>query len=353
MFNIAARASLGWQPLRTAFVAARQTVPIISRSRTFASRSSQAGMWKKIAPAGAVCTVAGLLSYYTVSADAASTVVEVNGPGTSITVTVAESAQKQPVVEQETKPAVEQETKPAVEQAKKPSLEDIELIVCDMAGTTVMEGGVVYKTLRAAMNADGLNVSEHDMHAWHGAKKEAVIANFAKEHGNTPDGELEARVKRVAHLFEEMIHEAYFGETSKVGLIGDDLRSWMFSLQSRGTKVALDTGYPPALQKALIKKLELDTVVDGHVSSYEVADGRPAPYMIFKLMEDLGVENVRRVAKVGDTVRDIQEGKNAGCGLVIGVLSGADSEEQLLAAGADIVVEVITDLAVPPTDVKH
>ena len=222
------------------------------------------------------------MSYCTVSADAAFTVIEVNSPDTSIIVTVAESAQKE-------------------EQEKKPSLENIELIVCDMAGTTVMEGGVVYKTLRAAMNADGLNVSEHDMHAWHGAKKEAVIANFAKEHGNTPDGELEARVKRVAHLFEEMIHEAYFGETSKVGLIGDDLRSWMFSLQSRGTKVALDTGYPPALQKALIKKLELDTVVDGHVSSYEVADGRPAPFMIFKLMEDLGVEDVRRVAKVGDT----------------------------------------------------
>ena len=73
--------------------------------------------------------------------------------------------------------------------------------------------------------------------------------------------------------------------------------------------------------------------------------------MIFKLVEDLGVEG--RVAKVGDTVRDIQEGENAGCGLVIGVLCGADSEVKLLAAGADIVVPVITDLAVPPAAVEH
>jgi len=42
--------------------------------------------------------------------------------------------------------------------------------------------------------------------------------------------------------------------------------------------------------------------------------------------------DVSRVAKVGDSTRDIEEGKNAGCGLVIGVLSGADTEAQLMAA---------------------
>ena len=47
-----------------------------------------------------------------------------------------------------------------------------------------------------------------------------------------------------------------------------------------------------------------------------------------------------QVAKAGDTVADIGEGRNAGCGLNIGVLSGADSAEQL--KGADIVVPDIT-----------
>ena len=48
---------------------------------------------------------------------------------------------------------------------------DIDLLVCDMAGTTVEEGGVVYKVLRESMVAFGLPVTEHDMHPWHGAKK--------------------------------------------------------------------------------------------------------------------------------------------------------------------------------------
>ena len=41
------------------------------------------------------------------------------------------------------------------------------------------------------------------------------------------------------------------------------------------------------------------------------------------------------------SVKDIEEGRNAGCGLVIGVLSGADNEEKLMNAGADIVVDKI------------
>lgn len=102
-------------------------------------------------------------------------------------------------------------------------------------------------------------------------------------------------------------------------------------------------------------------VVDAYVSSYQVAEGRPYPYMIYRLMEvpllthsvthepvfmlsmrrvsiadstvplkECGVMDVSRVAKIGDSARDIQMGKNAGCGLVIGVLSGADSEVWML-----------------------
>merc|ERR1719482_2515106 len=90
-----------------------------------------------------------------------------------------------------------------------------------------------------------------------------------------------------------------------------------------------------------------DEVVDGWISSYDVKEGRPYPYMIHTLMERLGIQNVRRVCKVGDSVRDIEEGRNAGCGLVVGVLSGADSAQDLMSAGADIVCNVVTDLPVP------
>ena len=43
-------------------------------------------------------------------------------------------------------------------------LDQIDLLVADMAGTTVDEGGIVYRTLRQAMNEEGLCVSETAMH---------------------------------------------------------------------------------------------------------------------------------------------------------------------------------------------
>lgn len=50
--------------------------------------------------------------------------------------------------------------------------------------------------------------------------------------------------------------------------------------------------------------------------------GRPAPYMIFRNMQLLGIEDVRQVIKVGDTASDMKEGKNAGV-FTIGVLEEA------------------------------
>ena len=49
--------------------------------------------------------------------------------------------------------------------------------------------------------------------------------------------------------------------------------------------------------------------------------GRPYPYMIFKNMEKLGLSDVRKVMKIGDTTSDIKEGKNAGvvsAGVIVG-----------------------------------
>jgi len=118
-------------------------------------------------------------------------------------------------------------------------------------------------------------------------------------------------------------------------------------LKEADIKIGLDTGYPQDIQLGLVKKMQFDKIVDGWISSYDVTEGRPYPYMIHRLMERLHIEDVRRVAKVGDSCRDMEEGKNAGCGLVVGVLSGADSAEDLLAAGADVIANCVTDLPVP------
>lgn len=96
----------------------------------------------------------------------------------------------------------------------------------------------------------------------------------------------------------------------------------------------------------MIDGLGLADMMDHWISASQVAAGRPAPHMVHRLMESAGVHDVKRVCKVVDTVNDVAEGRNAGCGLVVGVTSGADDAASLLEAGADVVVPDVTYIAV-------
>ena len=78
---------------------------------------------------------------------------------------------------------------------------------------------------------------------------------------------------------------------------------FMHSRKTAGSSVTALLSHhlgPQDIQLGLMSHLGFDKVVDAHISSYEVRDGRPYPYMIHHLMERLGVESVKRVAKVGD-----------------------------------------------------
>jgi phosphonatase-like hydrolase len=102
-------------------------------------------------------------------------------------------------------------------------------------------------------------------------------------------------------------------------------------LRAAGVKVALDTGFSRDIVDVILDRLRWNNseVVDATVASDEVSRGRPRPDMIVKIMRDLGIDDVKRVAKVGDTPSDLQEGTNAGCGLVVGVTGGSHTADQL------------------------
>ncbi len=69
--------------------------------------------------------------------------------------------------------------------------------------------------------------------------------------------------------------------------------------------------------------------MDDFIGSDEVIEGRPFPYMIAELKDRLGITEEDSVIKIGDTVVDVQEGKNAGCDYIISVTTGAASREEL------------------------
>jgi len=216
----------------------------------------------------------------------------------------------------------------------------IELVVFDMAGTTVDEGMTVYETLAFALREYGQQIDMHskDFEMWHGANKIEAIRHFLTKAGRSED-----EVQSCFKLFLSTLEASYFGPNSTVKEI-KGAKELFGKLRQKGIKVALNTGYPRATANALIEKVSFVGAIDDSVVAEEVGMGRPYPYMIHHLMRRFNVLNPRKVAKVGDTVRDVEEGRYSGCGLVIGVLSGAEKQEELVAAGADLIIPSVADI---------
>jgi len=63
--------------------------------------------------------------------------------------------------------------------------------------------------------------------------------------------------------------------------------------------------------------------------------------MILTTVMRTGVYEAQAIAVVGDTSADIMSGLRSGASVVVGVLTGADDEERLSAAGATAVVASI------------
>jgi phosphonatase-like hydrolase len=118
------------------------------------------------------------------------------------------------------------------------------------------------------------------------------------------------------------------------------------ALKRAGIKVALDTGFSRDVTRVVLDRLGWSAggLIDATVTSDEVPRGRPHPDMVFHLMSRLGIRDPKRVAKVGDTPADLEEGANAGCGLVVGVTRGTHTREQLAPFPHTHLIDSVADL---------
>ncbi|MFW6288347.1 MAG: phosphonoacetaldehyde hydrolase [Spirochaetota bacterium] len=103
-------------------------------------------------------------------------------------------------------------------------------------------------------------------------------------------------------------------------------------LREHGIRTAGTTGYVRSmLDVAEGCLLEYGLKLDFTVAADEVPDGRPAAYGCWKAAAELGTPAAALCVKVGDTVPDIEEGRNAGMwsvGVVeTGNLVGLSAEE--------------------------
>lgn len=84
-------------------------------------------------------------------------------------------------------------------------------------------------------------------------------------------------------------------------------------LRELGIKIAVSTGYFTEAAELCYEALRSQGFTpDFAICADDVPAGRPAPWMIFRAMEALNVYPPSAVLKVGDTIIDIADGRNAG-----------------------------------------
>jgi phosphonatase-like hydrolase len=203
----------------------------------------------------------------------------------------------------------------------------IELVVFDMAGTTIHDADSVNRCLRDALGAAGLVVTPAEVNTVMGIRKPDAIAILVERRGRL--GELGERLKAIHRDFVAR-SIAFYQHDPTVHEIPGATRVFE-RLKRAGIRVALNTGFDRTITDVILERLKWSksAFIDATISSDEVARGRPYPDMILELMKRMGVSDPQRVAKVGDTPADLEEGCNAGCGLIVGVTRGTHRRDEL------------------------
>ena len=247
----------------------------------------------------------------------------------------------------------------------------IGLVVFDWAGTTVDYGSSAPSEVfsRVFTNA-GLHLTREEINRPMGMEKKAHIRELlASENGNRQWLEAygapwtEADVERLYQEFEDTLRQVVAEYSTPIpGVVETVAR-----LRAQDLRIGSTTGYTSQMMEQVIPRAkslgyEADCVVTPDITGA----GRPTPFMVYECMRRLNVYPPAAVVKVGDTVVDILEGRNAGAWSV-GILTGsnllgltqaeyqaADPDElkarkqeaadRYREAGADMVIDTILDL---------
>jgi len=222
------------------------------------------------------------------------------------------------------------------------------LAALDMAGTTVVDDGVVEHAFRRALEsttaAAGLAAGNASTDAAL-ADPEGLVRRtmgqskidvFTELFAGDADLAAQANV-----AFEDAFDQAVGrGDVEPMPGAVATVRG----LQKAGIQVCLTTGFAPGTRDRILTALGWTGLADLVLSPADAGRGRPWPDMILTAVLRLGIDDVAEVAVAGDTVSDLVAGTRAGAGVVAGVLTGAHSRAELEDAPHTHLLASVTDL---------
>jgi phosphonatase-like hydrolase len=239
----------------------------------------------------------------------------------------------------------------------------IQLITLDMAGTTVTDHHEVEACFAEAAQKSGLTVSDERILAMQGLHKYFVFQTLWEDMlGNRTHPEWQMRVDNSYRVFTEVLEKHYLIHdlTPTEGC----LELFEFCHEN-SIGIALTTGFYRKVCDIILHKLGwldgLDaqrvgtpsSIIQASITSDEVEKGRPAPFMIQKAMQLLGVTKPTSVVNVGDTPSDVQSGFAADCRMSIAVSNGTHPANLLLPYNPSLLLGSLRELIPVVRELNH
>lgn len=221
----------------------------------------------------------------------------------------------------------------------------IKLAIFDVAGTTARDGGLVVEAFQQAMASMGTPLGTPEMdrmtdyvNATMGQRKIDVFMHLC-------DGDADRANKAHDRFIEGYIDRVRAGKLEEF----EGVSELFTNLRENGIAVGITTGFPRDILDSVIDGLKWAPIIDFSVAASEVAQGRPAPDMIFRTIDLYNKRFMTHVsaddvAVIGDTESDMRAGVTAGAQIIAGVSTGAHNPEQLFHSGATHVLVGAVDL---------
>lgn len=210
-----------------------------------------------------------------------------------------------------------------------------QLVIFDMAGTTVEDRGQVPAAFASTLAANGVVLSADEITRVRGASKRQAIRSLLP-------ADMAVQADRIYDDFKRALAGSY-GNGGARAIAGAE--QVIRDLRTRGIKVALTTGFDRDIATLLLTSIGWTRhTVDAVICGDDVASGRPAPDMILLAMKLTAVDAPAMVANVGDTVLDLESAARAGVKWNIGVLSGAHGREALERAPHTEIIASVAEL---------
>lgn len=205
---------------------------------------------------------------------------------------------------------------------------NIEMVVFDWAGTTVDYGCFApVAAFKEAFTSYKIEVTNDEVRKPMGMLKIEHIKTMLK-------------MPRIASVFKEVYGREYnMDDVNAIYRVFEDtlMETIVFytevkpyvlevvdTLRKQGIKIGSTTGYTDSMMEHVVPKAKAQGYAPDAWFSPDSTNGigRPFPYLIYRNMETLKVQDARKVVKFGDTVSDILEGKNAGV-IAVGIIEGS------------------------------